>query len=75
MATDAVVVTATDIVRIETMAMTPVVQLAPMPPGRSYLVWASGLLRAQNANVMIELEAFGAKCWSSLRVIGVTPPY
>ena len=58
MATDAVVVTASDIVQIETMAMTPIVQLAPMQPGRSYLVWASGVLHIKNALITIELDAF-----------------
>jgi hypothetical protein len=60
-ATDAIVVTNSNVVRIETMAMTTIVQLSPMQPGRSYLVWATGLLHAQNALVTIELEAFDAK--------------
>jgi hypothetical protein len=60
MATDAVVVTNPNVVFV-TAAMTPIVQLAPMQPGRSYLVWAMGLLHADNALVTIELEAFDAK--------------
>ena len=51
MPTDAIVVTNTGLVRIETMAMTPIVQFAPMQPGRNYLVLASGTLHIQNALV------------------------
>ena len=61
MAIDAIVVTNTGLVRIETMAMTPIVKFAPMQPGRNYLVWATGTLYIQNAVVGVELEAFDAK--------------
>jgi hypothetical protein len=61
MATDAIVVANTQLVRIDTMAMTPIVQLAPMQPGRSYVVWASGTLHIETALVDVELEAFDAK--------------
>jgi hypothetical protein len=60
MATDAIVVTNTGLVKIETMAMTPIVQFAPMQPGRNYLVWATGTLHIQSALVDVELEAFDA---------------
>ena len=36
--TDAIVVTNTGLVKIETMAMTPIVQFAPMQPGRN--IWS-----------------------------------
>jgi hypothetical protein len=61
MATDAIVVTNTELVRINGMEMTPIVQLAPMQPGRSYVVWATGSLNIRNALVNVELEAFDAK--------------
>jgi len=61
MSTDAIVVTNTQLVTIETMAMTPIVQLAPMQPGRSYLVSATGTLHIVNALVNVELAAFDAK--------------
>ena len=58
MATDAVVVKTTHHIGIFGMEMTPIVQLAPMQPGRSYLVWASGLIDIKNCLVTIELDAF-----------------
>jgi len=63
--TDAIVA-ANQFVDIESAALTPVVQIAPMPPGRSYLVWATGHVAISHALVGIELEAFGAKDWIAL---------
>jgi hypothetical protein len=46
-----------------TTAFTAVVQIAPIPPGRSYVFWATGHVALSHALVDIELEAFGAKDW------------
>ena len=62
MSTDATVATAT-FVDIETAEFTPVVQIAPIPFGRSYLVWATGHVDITHALVDIELEVFDAKDW------------
>lgn len=37
------------------------VQLAPIPPGRSYVISAKGSVFASNALATLTLEAFGAK--------------
>lgn len=71
MPTDAIVVTNTQLVQINTMAMTPIVQLAPMQPGRNYLVWATGTLHIANALVNVELEAFDAKHTIQLSARGI----
>jgi hypothetical protein len=74
MPTDAVVVTNSTVVDIG-FGMTPIVQLAPMQSGRSYLVWASGDIYVQNASVTIELEAFDAKDTIPLFGLGIGPNY
>jgi len=68
--TDAIVATA-QFVKIESAALTPVVQIAPMPPGRSYLVLATGHVHISHALVSIELEAFGAKDWTQAAEGGI----
>ena len=61
MATDAIVVTQSSFVEINTAAMTPVVQFAPLQPGRSYLVWGMGHAAIGQIRILVELEAFDAK--------------
>jgi hypothetical protein len=61
MATDAVVVAIEDPAAIEAPGdFTTLVQFAPLPPGRSYLVWACGGLIISRALVTVKLEAFDA---------------
>ena len=61
MATDAVVVAIEDPAAIEAPGdFTTLVQFAPLPPGRSYLVWACGGLISSRALVTVKLEAFDA---------------
>jgi hypothetical protein len=75
MATDAIVVTNSELVHVQGAAMTPLVQLLPMTPGRSYVVWASGTLHIENAHVTVELEAFGAQDSVQLGAVNHHVPY
>jgi hypothetical protein len=60
---------ATDVVLLEQVGDTVVLvqsertllQLAPIPPGRNYLIIAKGSVFASNSRSTITLEAFGAK--------------
>jgi hypothetical protein len=60
MATDAIVLEHDDNVDLGT-SMTPIVQLAPLQPGKSYVIWAKASVFASNSVAKFELEAFGAK--------------
>ena len=60
MAADAVVVVQGEQVVLGEAEKT-LVKLAPMLPGRSYVVWAKGQVLATNSRSTIVLEAFDAK--------------
>jgi hypothetical protein len=62
MGTDAIVLTHDEDVQLRAgTGMNPIVQLAPMQPGRSYVVWAMGSVDLEDAQVTLELEAFDAR--------------
>lgn len=60
MATDAVVLVQGEDVVLGQAERT-LVKLAPMQPGRSYVVWAKGQVFASNSRSTLVLEAFDAK--------------
>ena len=60
MATDAVVLEQSGELTLPP-DLTRVVQLGPLQPGRSYVIWAKGSIFTTNSTANFELEALGAK--------------